>query len=256
MPDQVTVIGGTGALGSGLALRLAVAGVPVVIGSRDATARARRPRACAKRAGSADVRGLENGARGRGERGRVPVRPVPQPVRDAHEPQEPPARGPARWSTRPCRSPPPSRGRATRMLGVWQGSAAQQAPRWCPTACASSPRCTRSARPRSGDLDARRSTRTCSCAATGARTRRAPPRSSSSIAGPALRRRRAARDGAHRRVADRAADRRSTPATRRTPASSITGLDRPARGRPARRRHRRREARPRACSTSPATSSS
>ena len=36
MPDQVTVIGGSGALGSGLALRLAAAGVPVVIGSRDA----------------------------------------------------------------------------------------------------------------------------------------------------------------------------------------------------------------------------
>ena len=39
-------------------------------------------------------------------------------------------------------------GKATRMLGVWQGSAAQQALRWRPRACASSPRCTRSAPPR------------------------------------------------------------------------------------------------------------
>ena len=36
-------------------------------------------------------------------------------------------------------------GRATRMLGVWQGSAAQQAQRWLPKECGSSPRCTRSA---------------------------------------------------------------------------------------------------------------
>ena len=49
MPDQVTVIGGSGALGSGLALRLAVAGVPVVIGSRDPAAPRRPPRACASR---------------------------------------------------------------------------------------------------------------------------------------------------------------------------------------------------------------
>ena len=62
MPDQVTVIGGTGALGAGLALRLAVAGVPVVIGSRDHD-RARHAAARVREgAGGADVRGLDNGA--------------------------------------------------------------------------------------------------------------------------------------------------------------------------------------------------
>ena len=36
MTDSVTVIGASGALGYGLALRLGVAGIPIVIGSRDA----------------------------------------------------------------------------------------------------------------------------------------------------------------------------------------------------------------------------
>src|ERR687885_181409 len=35
MAERVTVIGASGALGFGLALRLGVAGVPVVVGSRD-----------------------------------------------------------------------------------------------------------------------------------------------------------------------------------------------------------------------------
>jgi hypothetical protein len=35
LPETVSIIGGTGALGYGLALRLARAGVRVVIGSRD-----------------------------------------------------------------------------------------------------------------------------------------------------------------------------------------------------------------------------
>jgi predicted dinucleotide-binding enzyme len=34
--QTVTIIGGTGALGFGLAVRWAIAGVPIVIGSRDA----------------------------------------------------------------------------------------------------------------------------------------------------------------------------------------------------------------------------
>ncbi len=45
--DQVPIIGGTGALGFGLALRWARAGVPVVIGSRDAERAPRRPAGCA-----------------------------------------------------------------------------------------------------------------------------------------------------------------------------------------------------------------
>ena len=131
MPDQVTVIGGTGALGAGLALRLAVAGVPVVIGSRDPD-RARRAAARVREgAGSADVRGLENGPAA--EASEVVFLCVPfrnqsetltnlknhlregQLVVDATVPLAAAVSG-----------------RATRVLGVWQGSAAQQAAEMVP----------------------------------------------------------------------------------------------------------------------------
>ena len=131
MPDQVTVIGGTGALGAGLALRLAVAGVPVVIGSRDHD-RARQAAARVREgAGSADVRGLENGPAA--EANEVVFLCVPfrnqsetltnlknhlregQLVVDATVPLAAAVSG-----------------RATRMLGVWQGSAAQQAAEMVP----------------------------------------------------------------------------------------------------------------------------
>ena len=131
MPDQVTVIGGTGALGAGLALRLAVAGVPVVIGSRDPD-RARQAAARVREgAGSADVRGLENGPAA--EASEVVFLCVPfrnqsetltnlknhlregQLVVDATVPLAAAVSG-----------------RATRMLGVWQGSAAQQAAEMVP----------------------------------------------------------------------------------------------------------------------------
>ena len=131
MSDQVTVIGGTGALGAGLALRLAVAGVPVVIGSRDPD-RARQAAARVREgAGSADVRGLENGPAA--EASEVVFLCVPfrnqsetltnlknhlregQLVVDATVPLAAAVSG-----------------RATRMLGVWQGSAAQQAAEMVP----------------------------------------------------------------------------------------------------------------------------
>ena len=131
MPDQVTVIGGTGALGAGLALRLAVAGVPIVIGSRDHD-RARQAAARVREgAGSADVRGLENGPAA--EASEVVFLCVPfrnqsetltnlknhlregQLVVDATVPLAAAVSG-----------------RATRMLGVWQGSAAQQAAEMVP----------------------------------------------------------------------------------------------------------------------------
>ena len=131
MPDQVTVIGGTGALGAGLALRLAVAGVPVVIGSRDPD-RARQAAARVREgAGSADVCGLENGPAA--EASEVVFLCVPfrnqsetltnlknhlregQLVIDATVPLAAAVSG-----------------RATRMLGVWQGSAAQQAAEMVP----------------------------------------------------------------------------------------------------------------------------
>lgn len=59
-PSPVTIVGATGDLGFGLALRLAAAQVPVVIGSRDA-ARAEEAAARVRAAlPAADVRGLAN----------------------------------------------------------------------------------------------------------------------------------------------------------------------------------------------------
>jgi hypothetical protein len=60
VPEAVTIVGGTGALGFGLALRLGRAGVPVVIGSRDA---ARAQEAAAKateRVPEVEFRGAQN----------------------------------------------------------------------------------------------------------------------------------------------------------------------------------------------------
>jgi NADPH-dependent F420 reductase len=125
MPDQVTVIGGSGALGYGLALRLAAANVPVVIGSRDAA----RAQATAEKVGA--VKGLANGPAA--EASEIVFICVPfrnqsetftnlknhlregQLVVDATVPLAAAVSG-----------------KATRTLGVWQGSAAQQAQEMVP----------------------------------------------------------------------------------------------------------------------------
>lgn len=63
MPDSkptIAVIGGTGALGSGFAMRWARAGYPVIIGSRSADSAASKAADLADATGGA-VRGLENG---------------------------------------------------------------------------------------------------------------------------------------------------------------------------------------------------
>jgi NADPH-dependent F420 reductase len=131
MPDQVTVIGGSGALGSGLALRLAAAGVPVVIGSRDGARAEEAARRVTDAVPGATVTGLANGPAA--EAGDVVFLCVPfrnqsetltnlknhlregQLVVDATVPLAAAVSG-----------------KATRMLGVWQGSAAQQAAEMVP----------------------------------------------------------------------------------------------------------------------------
>lgn len=124
--ETVAILGGTGQLGFGLAVRLAKAGVPVVIGSRDAA----RAREAAERATAlvpgADVTGDENAAAAAAA-GRIVALAVPfassattvksvaealredQIVLDATVPL-----GPAVG------------GKPTQLIGVWQGSAAQQ----------------------------------------------------------------------------------------------------------------------------------
>jgi 8-hydroxy-5-deazaflavin:NADPH oxidoreductase len=131
MPDQVTVIGGSGALGSGLALRLAAAGVPVVIGSRDP---GRAEDAAARVRGQvpeAEVSGLANGPAAEASEVVflcVPFRSQSETLTNlkAHL-REGQLLVDATVPLAAAVS-----GKATRVLGVWQGSAAQQAAEMVP----------------------------------------------------------------------------------------------------------------------------
>jgi 8-hydroxy-5-deazaflavin:NADPH oxidoreductase len=123
--DPVPVIGGTGALGFGLALRLASAGVPVVVGSRDAARAAAAASEIHDRTGC-PVEGMVNADALR--RGPIVVLSIPfasqiatlKGLRDAWAP------GQILFdATVPLATA--IGGRATQILRVPQGSAAQQA---------------------------------------------------------------------------------------------------------------------------------
>jgi NADPH-dependent F420 reductase len=129
--DPIPILGGTGALGYGLALRWAREGVPIVIGSRAperAAEAAERVRAALP---EATVDGLVNEDAAR--RGPVVFLTVPfraqsetlNNLRDALEPDQ---------LLVDCTVPTAAAvsGKATRSLGVWQGSAAQQAQEMAP----------------------------------------------------------------------------------------------------------------------------
>jgi hypothetical protein len=124
-------VGGTGALGFGLAVRLGRAGVPVVIGSRDAG----RAREAAERAGAqvpdAGFSGAENAEAVRGAEIiilSVPFRSQSETLtnlKNALIPEQLVVD-----ATVPLAAA--ISGKATRTLGVWQGSAAQQAQEMVP----------------------------------------------------------------------------------------------------------------------------
>ena len=96
LSEPIAIIGATGALGFGLALRWGRAGVPVVLGSRDAG----RAAEAAERARAAlpdgHFEGYENAEAAAKAEVVVLCVPVPQPVRDADQPQGRAARAPAR----------------------------------------------------------------------------------------------------------------------------------------------------------------
>ena len=125
------MIGGTGALGFGLAVRWAIAGVPIVIGSRDAARAAEAAEKVVERAGGGDVTGVANEeAAGRASTVLLSVpfrvqaenlnnlRYVLQPQTTLIDATVPLAAAIGGW--------------ATRSLGVWQGSASQQAEEMAP----------------------------------------------------------------------------------------------------------------------------
>lgn len=126
MSTPVAILGGTGQLGFGLAVRLGKAGVPVIIGSRDAGRAQEAAERAAAKVPSGTFSGAAN-AEAAAAAGQVVVLAVPfsssaatiksvaeslredQIVLDVTVPLAP-AIG----------------GKPTQMLGVWQGSAAQQ----------------------------------------------------------------------------------------------------------------------------------
>ena len=129
--EAIPIIGGTGALGYGLALRWARAGQAVVIGSRSAERAAETARKLSELAPDAEIEGLANEQAAK--QGSVVVLTVPfraqsenlNNLREALEPGQ---------LLVDCTVPLAAAvsGKATRSLGVWQGSAAQQAQEMVP----------------------------------------------------------------------------------------------------------------------------
>jgi 8-hydroxy-5-deazaflavin:NADPH oxidoreductase len=129
--EPIPIVGGTGALGAGLALRWARAGVPIAIGSRSPE---RAGEAAAKLRAAvpdAEIEGLANEEAA--QRAEVVFLTVPfraqsenlNNLREALQPGQ---------ILVDCTVPLAAAvsGKATRSLGVWQGSAAQQAQEMVP----------------------------------------------------------------------------------------------------------------------------
>ena len=120
----IAVIGGTGPAGTGLALRWARAGETVIIGSRDA-ARAQQTAEAIRKRADAQVSGMENSAACAASD--LLVLTVPFEGQAALLKQLKPAIRPGSIvidATVPLAAS--VGGRASRTIGVWQGSAAQQ----------------------------------------------------------------------------------------------------------------------------------
>jgi 8-hydroxy-5-deazaflavin:NADPH oxidoreductase len=131
MASPVCIVGGTGALGYGLALRLGLAGTPIVIGSRDATRAQEAAARATEQVPGASFTGLQNAEAAAGCElvllsvpfrsqsetltNLKPVLTTDQLVIDATVPLAAAVSG-----------------KATRLLGVWQGSAAEQAQEMVP----------------------------------------------------------------------------------------------------------------------------
>ena len=130
-PAPVTIVGASGALGFGLAVRLAQTGVPIVIGSRDAGRAAEAAERASAQVPSGSFTGLGNeDAAGAAETVvlSVPFRSQSETLNNLKD-----ALRPGQLlidATVPLAAA--VGGKATRMLGVPQGSAAQQAAEMAP----------------------------------------------------------------------------------------------------------------------------
>ena len=126
MADSVSIVGATGALGFALTVRLARAGTPIVLGSRDGARAVEAAGRAAQAVPSGQLEGLDNAdAAARSEIVIlcVPFRSQAETLTNL--------KGALREGQILVDATAPLAvavsGKATRMLGVWQGSAAQQA---------------------------------------------------------------------------------------------------------------------------------
>ncbi len=129
--DPVAIIGASGALGFGLALRLARTGVPIVIGSRDGA----RAEQTAARAAELVPDGTFSGHDNAGAAAAASAVVLSVPFRNQSETltnlKETLREGQLLIDATVPLAAAVS-GKATRMLGVWQGSAAEQAAEMAP----------------------------------------------------------------------------------------------------------------------------
>jgi 8-hydroxy-5-deazaflavin:NADPH oxidoreductase len=131
LTEPIAIIGGTGALGFGLALRWGRAGVPVVIGSRDAARAVEAVDRVREAVPDAQLQGYENAEAA--TKAEVVVLTVPFRSQSETLTNLKGALAPHQLvvdATVPLAAA--VSGRATRTLGVWQGSAAQQAQEMVP----------------------------------------------------------------------------------------------------------------------------
>jgi 8-hydroxy-5-deazaflavin:NADPH oxidoreductase len=130
-PSPIPIVGGTGALGAGLARRWARAGVPIVLGSRSEERAEEAAKKIREAVPDAKVEGLLNEEAAK--RAEIVFLTVPfraqsenlNNLRDTLQPGQ---------ILVDCTVPLAAAvsGKATRSLGVWQGSAAQQAQEMVP----------------------------------------------------------------------------------------------------------------------------
>jgi 8-hydroxy-5-deazaflavin:NADPH oxidoreductase len=131
VPESVAIVGGTGALGFGLALRFGRQGVPVVIGSRDES----RAQEAATRASAAVSEGSFEGHVNQDAVSETPLVILSVPFRNQSETLTNLRKALREGQLVVDATVPLAAavsGKATRMLGVWQGSAAQQAQEMVP----------------------------------------------------------------------------------------------------------------------------
>jgi NADPH-dependent F420 reductase len=131
VPEPVCIVGASGALGFGLALRLGREQVPIVIGSRDAA----RAREAAERASGLVPDGSFSGLVNQEAVEQAPIVILSVPFRSQSETLTNLKTGVKEGQLLVDATVPLAAavsGKATRTLGVWQGSAAQQAQEMAP----------------------------------------------------------------------------------------------------------------------------